>query len=571
MGGETTIDAGHGDGDAGPRRAYLVVREGAGTQVIDLDEGADILFGRSPEATVRLEDGKASREHARVLHRGGELKLVDLGGRNGTLLNDEVVRGQTRVLRSGDRVRIGAAEILVAESAGVSSRIGGARLEAELGQLLAAGGRAALLRLAVGPEQLGKLSGALADQVLLEIQRDGDYACLLADAAAGPAVLAAVQRVLPTARVALVQAPEDGVAAEALWRRAGELLAGATGPTGTTGAPGAEAGARAGARGGAAAAAAAPAAPPGVVVGDPAMVRVFELVRKVAATPTTVLILGETGVGKEVIAEQLHRQSPRASGPFVRLNCGSLPESLLESELFGHEKGAFTGADRRKLGYVEAAAGGTLFLDEIGELTASMQTRLLRVLESHRFMRVGGREEIACDVRVVAATNRDLEAEARAGRFREDLYFRLSAFVLKIPPLRERPAEVELLAELFSRQFARRMGVPAPTLGADALALLRRHAWPGNVRELRNAMEYAAVLAERGVLDAACLPDSVRASADAPAPPAGQMRRQIADLEQRSIQDALDAENGNQTRAARRLGISRRALLYKLEKYGIRG
>ena len=561
MGGETTIDAGHGDGDAGPRRAYLVVREGAGTQVIDLDDGADILFGRSPEATVRLEDGKASREHARVLHRGGELKLVDLGGRNGTLLNDEVVRGQTRVLRSGDRVRIGAAEILVAESAGVSSRSGGARLEAALAQLLAgsgsSAGRAALLRLAVGPEQLGKLSAALADPVLLEIQRDGDYACLLADAGAGPAVLAAVHKLLPAARVALVHAPEDGAQAETLWRRAGELL------VGRAGAPGAEAGARV--------AAAAPAAPPGVVVGDPAMVRVFELVRKVAATPTTVLILGETGVGKEVIAEQLHRQSPRATGPFVRLNCGSLPESLLESELFGHEKGAFTGADRRKLGYVEAAAGGTLFLDEIGELTASMQTRLLRVLESHRFMRVGGREEIACDVRVVAATNRELEAEARAGRFREDLYFRLSAFVLKIPPLRERPAEVELLAELFSRQFARRMNVPAPTLGADALALLRRHAWPGNVRELRNAMEYAAVLAERGVLDAACLPDSVRASADAPAPPAGQMRRQIADLEQKSILDALDAESGNQTRAARRLGISRRALLYKLEKYGIRG
>ncbi|MCC6997407.1 MAG: sigma 54-interacting transcriptional regulator [Deltaproteobacteria bacterium] len=557
MGGDTTIDAGHTDGDAGPRRAYLVVREGAGTQVIDLDDGADILFGRSPEATVRLEDGKASREHARVLHRAGELKLVDLGGRNGTLLNDEVVRGQTRVLRSGDRVRIGAAEILVAESAGVSSRIGGARLEAELGQLLASAGRAALLRLAVGPEQLGKVSAALADPVLLEIQRDGDYACLLADAGAGPAVLAALQRLLPAARVALVQAPGDGVAAEALWRRAGELLAG------PARAPGAAAGVPA--------AAPAPTAPPGVVVGDPAMVRVFELVRKVAATPTTVLILGETGVGKEVIAEQLHRQSPRASGPFVRLNCGSLPESLLESELFGHEKGAFTGADRRKLGYVEAAAGGTLFLDEIGELTASMQTRLLRVLESHRFMRVGGREEIACDVRVVAATNRDLEAEARAGRFREDLYFRLSAFVLKIPPLRERPAEVELLAELFARQFARRMNVAAPTLGADALALLRRHAWPGNVRELRNAMEYAAVLAERGVLDAACLPDSVRAAADAPAPPAGQMRRQIADLEQKSILDALDAENGNQTRAARRLGISRRALLYKLEKYGIRG
>jgi len=304
------------------------------------------------------------------------------------------------------------------------------------------------------------------------------------------------------------------------------------------------------------------------VVADEAMVRVFELVRKVAPGPTTVLIQGETGVGKEVVAEQLHRQSPRAKGPFVRLNCGSLPETLLESELFGHEKGAFTGAEQRKVGYLEAADGGTLFLDEIGELALTMQAKLLRVIESRRFMRVGGREEIAVDVRIVAATNRELTAEVKAGRFREDLYFRISAFVIEVPPLRERPIEVGLLAELFTRQFAQRLGVAPPPLRPDAAAALARHRWPGNVRELRNAIERALVLADGGDITLEDLPEPVRRAESAP--PTGAIRDQLADLEQRRIEEALAAENGNQTRAAKRLGLSRRALIYKLEKYGLK-
>jgi len=197
------------------------------------------------------------------------------------------------------------------------------------------------------------------------------------------------------------------------------------------------------------------------------MAQAFERVRRVAATETTVLLLGETGVGKEVVAEQIHRQSPRANGPLVRLNCGSLPESILESELFGHERGAFTGADKRKPGYLETAGGGTLFLDEVGELGPSAQTRLLRVLEERKLMRVGGREEIATDVRFVAATNRDLEGDVRTGRFRRDLYFRLSAFIIRLPPLRERPSEIDLFAELFARQFARRMNRSAASRPAS--------------------------------------------------------------------------------------------------------
>jgi len=311
----------------------------------------------------------------------------------------------------------------------------------------------------------------------------------------------------------------------------------------------------------------------GVVVADAAMVEVFQLAKKLAAVQTTVLILGETGVGKEVIAEQIHRWSARAAGPFVRLNCASLPETLLESELFGHERGAFTGADRRKIGYLEAAQDGTLFLDEIGELPLTVQVKLLNVLENREVRRLGGTQEHPIDVRVISATHRDLASEVSSGRFREDLYYRLSAFSLNLPPLRERRSEIPLIAEMFARESARRAGREAPTLDSSATAALLRHPWPGNVRELRNAMEHAVVLAEHGRISAEHLPESVRRREIAlPSSPnaAGTVKDKLADLERRSIEEALGAEGGNQTRAARRLGMSRRALIYKIEKYGLR-
>jgi DNA-binding NtrC family response regulator/pSer/pThr/pTyr-binding forkhead associated (FHA) protein len=548
--GATTLDGTQsGAIDDGVGRVYLVVREGARSQLINLDDGAQVIVGRSSDATVHIEDGKASREHARFERRGDEIRVVDLDSRNGTQWNGEMLRGAGRRVRSGDRVRIGAVEIIVAENAGVVAREQGGRLESALAAMLAEssrpsaspdgatkadGGRAALLRLALSAAELAQISPSLAGAALIEAQAGGDYACLV-EAGAADRVVAAMRQLGKS--VGIARAPEDGRTVDELWPR-------------TTSAP---------------RRAPAPAVS-GVVVADPGMVRVFELVRKVAAAPTTVLILGETGVGKEVVAEQIHRLSARAAGPFIRLNCASLPESLLESELFGHERGAFTGADRRKLGYVEAAAGGTLFLDEIGELALTMQARLLRVLEDHRLTRVGGREEIAVDVRVLAATNRDLEAEVAAGRFRQDLYFRLAAFVVRVPSLRERPSELELLAELFARQQAQRLGIATPSLSVAALDRLRKHSWPGNVRELRNAIEHAVLLAENGVVDAGHLPDSVGRGPT----PVGPMKGQIADVERRSILDALDAEGGNQSRAARRLGISRRALLYKMEKYAIK-
>jgi transcriptional regulator with PAS, ATPase and Fis domain len=318
-----------------------------------------------------------------------------------------------------------------------------------------------------------------------------------------------------------------------------------------------------------------------VIACDPQMKRLFALAQKVAASNITVLVLGETGAGKEIVAGSIHEQSTRAGKPCVRLNCASIPESLLESELFGHEKGAFTGAERQKIGFFEAAQEGTVFLDEIGEMSLSVQAKLLRVLENRTITRVGGTSEIDVDVRIVCATNRDLELEVREGRFREDLYYRISAFSLVVPALRDRPGDILPLCEHFVRiNHAALPGdvdhTATPVLTAEAKQRLQRYDWPGNVRQLRNAMERAVVLASNGVIEVDDLPDRVRAAEVRP----GQspilvdtsldVRDQLADVEKTTIQAALAAVDGNQTKAAKRIGISRRALIYKMEKYGLK-
>ena len=299
-----------------------------------------------------------------------------------------------------------------------------------------------------------------------------------------------------------------------------------------------------------------------LVVADPAMRQTFVLARRVAAMPTSVLLIGETGVGKEVVVETIHESSPRARGPFVCVNCAALAESLVEAALFGHERGAFTGADRTKAGLLETASGGTLFLDEIGEMSLVSQAKLLRVLESRSFMRVGGTTPIPFDARVVAATNRDLEALARAGEFREDLYYRLAGFVLRIPPLRERKEEISIFARMFLREFASRIQERPPQLSPEALERLRQHAFPGNVRELRNAMEHAFVLATGGVVQPEHLPTSIRDGNQV-----ASVRSQLEVTERKGLEDALAATGGNHTHAADRLGISRRTLLHKMAKY----
>jgi transcriptional regulator with PAS, ATPase and Fis domain len=311
---------------------------------------------------------------------------------------------------------------------------------------------------------------------------------------------------------------------------------------------------------------------PGFVVVDPAMQRLLELADRAAPTDLTVLLLGESGSGKEMVARYVHQHSPRAQRRMVSLNCGALPESLLESELFGFEKGAFTGATAAKPGLFEAADGSTLFLDEVGELPPALQVKLLRVLEDRQVLRVGALEPRRVDVRFMAATNRDLERHVSAGKFREDLFYRLYGIALHIPPLRERRDDILPLAERFLEDLRDPRGGAVPVLTDAARDKLRRHDWPGNVRQLKNAIHRALVLVNCHEIDAGdieLLDREARPSAPTLDEPPEQLRQRAEDAERRKILEALEECAGNQTRAAQRLGITRRALVRRLEKYNL--
>jgi two-component system response regulator HydG len=313
--------------------------------------------------------------------------------------------------------------------------------------------------------------------------------------------------------------------------------------------------------------------PAGLVGSSEPMRRVLDQLRKIAAADTTVLVLGESGTGKELVARALHAQGPRRDGPFVSVSCAAIPEGLLESEHCGHEKGAFTGAIRRKLGRFELAHGGTLFLDEVGEIPPAIQVKLLRVLQERSFERVGGEETIDVDVRVVSATNRDLEAMAAAGRFREDLYYRLAVLPVTLPPLRDRPGDVEELARYFVGKLSSRVGRRVTGIAPEALALLKAHRWPGNVRELENVVEQALVFAEGELIRPEDLPDGLRGPRPAPAVALPTGDRSLTDvleeLEKQLILAAWEKAKGVKAETARLLGIKASALYYKLEKYGV--
>ncbi|KYF99024.1 Fis family transcriptional regulator [Sorangium cellulosum] len=353
-----------------------------------------------------------------------------------------------------------------------------------------------------------------------------------------------------------------------------------------------------------------------VIVKDDAMRAVYALAERVAKGPINILLLGETGVGKEVLAESIHRASPRAGRPLLRLSCVALSESLLESELFGHERGAFTGAVRAKPGLLETAEGGTVFLDEIGELPLSIQAKLLRVIEERKVMRVGGLTPTKIDVRFISATHRNLEAEVSRGAFRQDLYFRLNGVTLTLPPLRERPGEVAALAQLFAERTAKELfpseaSAAAVPLSPAALAALQRHSWPGNIRELRNVIERAVILANGAPIgpehlllspladptrpsheptlpvqpsqapapaaaspssphgDARGVPDGAKGALDGAGPGPTRLRDAMEAHERERIVQALEQCMGNQTRAAALLGISRRTLVERIRVYGL--
>jgi two-component system response regulator AtoC len=324
--------------------------------------------------------------------------------------------------------------------------------------------------------------------------------------------------------------------------------------------------------------------PPDTVVVDPSMQRLYAMIDILATSPLAVLVLGETGAGKEVFARAIHDRSPRSRAAFVALSCAAMPEALLEAELFGYEKGAFTGATQAKAGLIEAAHLGTVFLDEVGELPAATQAKLLRVLESGEILRLGSLAPRLVDVRFVAATNRDLEAMVADGRFRADLFFRLNGFAIVLPPLRERPSEIGPLAELFAAKAASRMARTPPRFAESTMAALQSYDWPGNVRELRNVVERGVAFCAGGeVLEAEhlMLPAARSASPALSGPPTlSTLRPQPAlgtpasplpasDEERRRVTEALQQTFGNQKEAARLLGMSRRALVNKIAKLGI--
>jgi len=309
--------------------------------------------------------------------------------------------------------------------------------------------------------------------------------------------------------------------------------------------------------------------PVNIIGSSKTMLEVYELIRKITNTKTTVLILGESGVGKELVAGAIHFNSKLAEGPFVKFNCAALPESIIESELFGHEKGSFTGAATQRVGRFEDADGGTIFLDEVGELSMSMQAKLLRVLQEKTFERVGGNQTIKVDIRIITATNRDLVDMVAKGTFREDLFYRLNVFPITIPPLRDRGSDIITLADHFVSRFAKEAGKEIKRISTPALNMLMSYNWPGNVRELENVIERAVILTEDEVIHGCNLPPSLQTSVLTESDYKGSLEAKLASVEYEMLVEALKTHHGNMTEAARELGLTRRIMGLRLGKFNL--
>jgi DNA-binding NtrC family response regulator len=525
-----------------------------------------VIIGRAADCDVRIDDQSISRNHA-MLVLDPPLRVVDQNSANGTWVqNHRVPPGNAVEIRVDEAFRLGSVTAIVQRRRAPPARARRLRtheyFESRLEDECARAQRHGLhfvvahVALADPADVETALARCLADVDIVAAYAPGELELLLVDTepARGTAVLEAIEAALAArdiaARVGTAWYPRDGRDPSALAARARGRAFGQVAVVPDTG---------------------------DIVVADEKMRSLHALVARVAAANISVLLQGETGVGKEVVAELIHRGSARAGKPFLKLNCAALTETLLESELFGHERGAFTGAIATKPGLLEVADGGVLFLDEVGELAQSTQAKLLRVLDERKLLRVGGTAPRAIDVRIVSATNRDLETEVQRGAFRLDLLYRLNALSIVIPPLRERAGEIIPLAKRFLVDVAAKHGRPVPRLSEDAAALMRAYTWPGNVRELRNVVERALVLATSDVIDVHDLPhDKMRATLVAP--PAAELPtasrphdgdERVAVDERQQILDALDACGGNQTHAARLLGVSRRTLINRLEKFAL--
>ena len=579
--------------------AYLLVFEGPSSTAVNLPLDGDVVIGRGEGVQVRLLDKSASRAHARISMTGGRAEIVDLGSQNGTKVNGEQIVG-ARPLLSGDVVTILGVTLVFHSSSRARSRR----------QLLALDGfrqrvEDEIDRVARNRRSFGLVAIALTDP-------DPDAPPLVFDPIALARVVEPALRridvIALTGAELLVLMPEvDVAAAREITRGLLELVRGgaphARGGVALAPADGNEfeillIGARA-ARERAAAGEVGLAAETyrviesegsELIVADPAMLRMMALLERLSGTDLPVLVCGETGTGKELAATVLHRWSARAPRSLVVLNCAALPETLAESELFGHEKGAFTGAASQQIGILEQSDGGTVFLDEIGELSLAIQAKLLRALETKRITRVGGHGEHAIDLRIVAATNRDLAEEVKAGRFRQDLLFRIGGATVWLPPLRDRRREIPILAQRFLADACLRAGRDAMAISVEAMQLLLDFPWPGNVRELRNVMEYVAAAHDEPTVAAWHLverlgsegrPNPGRSASDTapardaaiPLPPPGDfmpIEDELRELERTRMGEALAAVDGNQTAAAYLIKMPLRTFQAKAKVYGLR-
>ena len=546
-------------------RTTLVLYHRDGAMVAQLDKGRSLVIGRSAPADVEIPDPGLSRQHARFSWLDNGIWVEDLNSTNGTKKNGELV---TRAnVMPGDEIAVGPVMVAVHIMSSSDEELRGfdghdrfvtaladeitrARtFERPLALLMVRGTTkdnhisrwASRLRMALRPVDRVGIYGPAAALVLLPE----------ATLEAGQTLAAKLVGDPPSLACGAVAFPADGASVE-------ELIAALQVSTRTGRATAPE-----------------PVDGSAVVVKNAAMKQVMATVKRLAGSTISVLIHGETGTGKEVIARAIHDGGPRKKQSLRCINCAAIPGTLIESVLFGHEQGAFTSADKAARGIFEQADGGTVLLDEIGELAPSAQAALLRVLETKKLTRVGGDREIDVDVRVIAATHRDLEAMSETGRFRQDLLFRLNTVTLRVPPLRERVDEIRPLAERFLKDARRQAGSDVRTIDPQAVAALEAYHWPGNVRELRNAIERAVALAEGKVIMPADLTDRIRAGSRATAEPESaempaDYREHLRKYEIELILKALHKHNGNQTDAAKALNLPLRTLVHKIQTYGIK-
>jgi two-component system response regulator AtoC len=585
-------------------RAYLMAISGphAGS-VITLKEGT-MVAGRGREAEIFLNDNQVSRKHAQFVTIGGETKAVDLGSTNGTFLNGDRLNGEHELV-DGDEVQVGATMFRFSTQNPLDgSRLGiktHAYFESRVVEELDRADRykrplsVLMVGINVGEdeaeskhEEILKVRYPKIVEYIKSIIRTMDILAhygkfelevLLPETGRAEALKLAkriaTEKIIDRRifiSVGIASFPDDGQSSEVLIEKSRQALKLARHSPGERIVQLKDEVRRV------------TVLNKEVIIKSEKMAQIFELAERIAKSVISVLIQGETGTGKEIVAETIHSKSDRAKKPLVCVNCAALTETLLESELFGHEKGSFTGADHLKIGLFESAIGGTVFLDEIGEMPQKTQAKLLRVLQAKTIMRVGSNKEIPTDVRIVAATNKKLEELVAKGIFREDLFYRLNAATIVVPPLRERRDEIPYMVESFTQQFCRENRIPARKIAPDAMDLLVRYNWPGNIRELKNTIERAVVITDGDTITKDSLTSKLtteseisEAFSSAPsgtvasaATTVGDIKEVVAAYERDIILGALKRAEWNQTKAADFLKLPRRTLVSKIKKYGIK-